>query len=161
MDLDSTLEDLAPKLLRYCTGLAPDSGLAEEAAQDALFALVGRWRRHGPPDCAAAFTFTIARRKLRRAQWRRRLWTPLEAASDGASPHPDPLQSTLERDRLARTRDALARLSTERREALLLVVAGELDGRAASKVLGISHSALKMRVFRARRQLQQILEESS
>lgn len=160
MDLDDTLDDLAPKLLRYCSGLAADHGLAEEAAQDALIALVGRWHRLGPPESAAAFAFTIARRNLRRAQWRQRLWAPLERAESRASARPDPLERALVRDDLTRTRNALDRLPADQRDALLLVAAGEVDGPHAAQILGISLSALKMRIFRARRRLQQILEDS-
>lgn len=63
------------------------------------------------------------------------------------------------RDDLARTLEALRRLPSRDREALLLVVAGELPTRAAAQVLGISLSAFKMRLHRARRRLVELLEE--
>ena len=158
MDLETTLTDLAPRLLRYCRGLAADSALAEEAAQESLTALVSRWRRLGPPEEPAAFAFVVARRRLRRAQWRQRLFEPLEKVFEGKSPKPDPEAQAQERQTLDHTLVALEGLPREQREALLLVVAGEFDTAGAAQVLGISRSALKMRVHRARQRLHTLLE---
>jgi RNA polymerase sigma-70 factor (ECF subfamily) len=159
MDLDATLTDLAPKLLRYCLGVAADRSLAEEAAQDALTALVHRWRRHGPPDSPPAFAFTVARRRARRARLKQRLLEPLGKLENGHQPKPDPERLAVDRDRLRHTFGALDRLPRGHRDALLLVAAGELDVAAAAEVLGISHSALKMRVHRARQKLRDLLED--
>ena len=158
MDLETTLADLAPRLLRYCLGCAADRPLAEEGAQEALTALVARWRRHGPPESPEAFAFTIARRRLRRTLFRRRLLEPLERVTNGPSPNPDPEERTLARADLERTLGALDRLPRRYREALLLVAAGQLDTASAAGILGISRSALKMRVHRARKQLQHLME---
>lgn len=159
MDLEATLTDLAPRLLRYCLGLAADRSLAEEAAQDALTALVSRWRRYGPPESPAAFAFVVARRRARRAKLRQLLFEPLERLKNGHHPKPDPEQDVLRRDRLERALGALGRLPRGHRDALLLVAAGELDTASAARVLGISRSALKMRVHRARHTLAEKLEE--
>jgi RNA polymerase sigma-70 factor (ECF subfamily) len=43
---------------------------------------------------------------------------------------------------------------------LLLAAAGDLDVRSAARVLGISDSAFKMRVHRARRRLAQLMESN-
>mgnify|MGYP001819043924 CR=1 FL=1 len=50
-------------------------------------------------------------------------------------------------------RKALASLPERQRQALLLAATGDLDVRSAAQVLGISESAFKMRVHRARRRL--------
>lgn len=162
MDLETVIEELAPRLLRYCRGRA-DAGSAEEAAQEALCALVDRWRRHGPPDSADAFAFTVARRRLARGWARGRLFESLESVSHAVggflAGSADPERRTLVRARLDATLGALDGLRPKLREALLLGVAGELDGPTASKVLGISLSAYKMRLARAREQLQASLQE--
>lgn len=158
MELESILNDLAPRLLRFCLGQGGDRGLAEEAAQDALAALVQRWRQHGPPQVPEAFAFAIARRRLRRAVWKRRIFAPLEAASDGTSPLPGPEAEAVQRADLRRTLEELARLPARQREALLLAATSELDGAHAARLLGISRSAFKMRVHRARQRLSQLLE---
>lgn len=159
MELEATLSELAPRLLRYCLGVARDVSLAEEGAQEALTALVARWRKHGPPDSPQAFVFTVARRRLHRTLLRRRLFEPIERALNGRSSRPDPETHTLARSDLERTLGALDHLPRGHREALLLAAAGELDTASAAKVLGISRSAFKMRVHRARRSLNVLLEE--
>ncbi|MEM7587452.1 MAG: RNA polymerase sigma factor [Acidobacteriota bacterium] len=161
MDLETTLGELAPRLLRYCRGRSASPELAEESAQEALTALVARWRRHGPPESPEAFAFVIARRRLSRQILRQRWLEPLERVMHGHSPRPDPESTLLARSDLERTLGALDRLPQRLRDAMLLVAAGELDTETAAGVLGISKSALKMRVHRARQQLGHLLEERS
>lgn len=162
MDLETAVTDLAPRLLRYCLGRTGSVEAAEEAAQEALAALVRRWRLHGPPDSPEAFAFTVARRRAVRAAIRRRLLRPLAAlVEDGREPEaggPGLEERTVARAELALTQQALRRLPARDREALLLAAAGELAGTEAARVLGISPSAYKMRLHRARRRLHELLE---
>lgn len=162
MDLETAVTELAPRLLRYCLGRTGSMEAAEEAAQEALAALVRRWRLHGAPDSPEAFAFTVARRRAARAALRRRLLRPLAALlEDGREPEADGPgleERTVARAELALTRRALRRLPARDREALLLAAAGELAGAEAARVLGISPSAYKMRLHRARRRLHELLE---
>ena len=160
MDLETTVAAIAPRLLAFCRGLERDGGFAEEAAQDGLAALVVRWRRRGPPDCPQAFAFAVARRRLRRAQWRRRWLGPAQNGLERSSPDASPETTALSRLRLERTLAALGRLPARDREALLAVAVGELDLETAARALGVSVSALKMRIHRARQRLKSRLEES-
>lgn len=159
MELETTLDALAPRLLRYCLGLARNHAMAEDAAQEALAALIGRWQHHGPPENAAAFAFTVARRRLKRRLWRARLFRPLEAIAGRADEGPDPESRSIRDRHLDATLDALDRLSRAEREAILLTAAGELSTAEAAAQLGIGHSALKMRVHRARQNLRRQLED--
>ena len=160
MDLEPLLAELARPLLRYCLGRTGDPALAEEAAQEALTALVQRCRRSGPPESPAAFVFAIARRRAGRLVLRRRLAEPLAFLWGSASPEPGPEERAVVRSDLRRTHVALGRLSRGDREALLLVVAGELPLAEGARLLSISLSALKMRLHRARQRLAALLEES-
>ncbi|MEM9554565.1 MAG: sigma-70 family RNA polymerase sigma factor [Acidobacteriota bacterium] len=160
MSLDDAVDALVVPLLRYCRGRTRDEALAEDAAQEALAALVDRWRRHGPPSSPAAFAFTVARRRLGRVLARRRLWAPLEAVAAWAGGGAPPSERLAVRQELTATLAAIDRLSPALRDALLLVSAGELDVATASRVLGISKSALKMRVSRARALLLAAPEEA-
>jgi RNA polymerase sigma-70 factor (ECF subfamily) len=159
MNLEATVRDLAPQVLRYALGQAGDAALAEEAAQEALTALVQRWRRHGPPECPAAFVFAVARRRAFRARLQRRLLDPLHAFFERRSPLPDPEEQAAERIELGRTLAAIRRLPARDREALLLAATGEGGLGEGARTLGVSLSALKMRVHRARKRLALILEE--
>lgn len=171
MELETAVTELAPQLLRYSLGKTGDAGLAEDVAQDALAALVQRWRRHGPPECPAAFAFAVARRRAGRLNFQRRLLEPLHVLLDGNSgsvsgsvsghsPLPGPEERATLRTDLGRTLAALRRLSGLDREALLLVGVADLGPTEGARVLGISVSALKMRVHRARKRLLQLLEEN-
>ena len=70
---------LAPRLVAYATGRTGCRSTGEDVAQDALTALVVRWKRHGPPESPEAFAFAIARRRAGRAVLRRALTRPLES----------------------------------------------------------------------------------
>ena len=158
VDLDGVLAGLAPRLLRYAIGKTSDHSLGEEVAQEALTALVQRWRRHGPPDSPEAFVFAVARRRAGRAVLRRRLWLPLDVLGSRPAPTPDPEVEAVSNAAVRAVRTALARLSRLDRESLLLVTASELGAATAARVLGISESGVRMRTLRARRRLAALLE---
>jgi RNA polymerase sigma-70 factor (ECF subfamily) len=160
VDLEDVLGDLAPRLLRYATGRTGDPGLGEEIAQETLTALVQRWRRLGPPDSPEAFAFAIARRRAGRAVVKRRLLLPLTAVAHYADSARNPEDLALANGDSKAVRLALAQLPRHDREALLLVVAGELRATDAAKLLGITESAVRMRTFRGRRRLLRLLENS-
>ena len=91
--------------------------------------------------------------------FQRRLLLPIQVLIEGRSPLPDPEEQAAGRTELDRTLAAVRRLAGPDREALMLVVGGELGLAESARVLGISLSALKMRVHRARKRLVQLLEE--
>lgn len=153
MDLEGTVEELAPRLLRYCHGCSANAALAEEAAQDALTALVQTWRKRGRPASPDGFAFTVARRRLRRAALRARLLAPLEALRGQAAEPADPELEVGSRQELARVAAAVRALPRHEREALLLAAAGDLPLAQVAALTGVSPGAVKMRVHRARRRL--------
>jgi RNA polymerase sigma factor (sigma-70 family) len=159
MHLDDTVRDLAPRLLRYCLGQTGDSTLAEEAAQEALTALVQRWRRQGPPECPDAFAFAIARRRAFRLRLKRRLLEPLQVLFDRHAPEPNPEEQAVGRAGQRRLLAALRRLAPVDREALLLVGVEGMELTRGAEILGVSLSAIKMRVHRARKRLARLLED--
>lgn len=159
VDLDGTVSELAPRLLRYLVARLGDASLAEEIAQESLTALVRCWRNGGAPESAEAFVFAVARRRLGRAVWRRRLWVPIERAVGFRDSRPSPESHAVVRSEAARVRAALAKLAPPDREAILLVAVGEMSMAEAAAVLGVSVSAVKMRVHRARARLAALLED--
>ena len=161
MDLDATIRDLAPKVLGYCILETGDPSLAEEISQDALTALVQRWRGLGPPDSPGAFVFAISRRRCARAAVRRRLWLPIESALGLLDGRRNPEQHALVSDGQRRVARALARLRPADRHLLLLLTVGEMALGEAARSLGISPSAAKMRASRARRRLRSALESEN
>lgn len=158
VDLERTVGELAPRVLRYASARLGDPALAEDIAQESLAALVRACRNGGAPDSAEAFVFAIARRRAGRAAWRRRLWAPIELASGARSGAPSPEARAIALDEAARVRSALARLPSRDREAILLVAVGGLSMANAATTLGLSLSAVKMRLSRARARLAALLE---
>ena len=153
MELESEVNALAPRLLRYCLGRLGDQGLAEEVSQEALTALVDRWRRHGPPESPVAFVFAVARRRAGRLLWRHRLMSPFEESAHSHEKALAPDEAYAPRERLTRTLTILRKLPGREREAILLVAVGELSTADAARTQGVSLSAFKMRVHRARQKI--------
>lgn len=129
MDMETAVRELTPRLLRYCRGRTGEEALAEDIAQEALIALVTRWRRLGPPQSPVAFVFAIARRRAGRRLAKRRLRELFVRSQNGRRPAPSVAQELSGRDRLARTFGAISRLRRADHEALLLVAAAELNLR--------------------------------
>ncbi|MEO8505457.1 MAG: sigma-70 family RNA polymerase sigma factor [Acidobacteriota bacterium] len=150
------MSEIAPQLLRFTLGLVGNRAAAEEASQDALVALVQRWRRHGPPDSPAAFAFAVARRRAWREVWRQRVLDPLSVLIEPAAQSESRAIDSLDAQRALA---GLARLARRDREALLLVAVGDLSMQDAANCCRISISAFKMRLSRARSRLRKLVED--
>ena len=158
VDLERTIADLAPRVLRYANARLGDPALAEDVAQESSGGARSGLQERRAPDSAEAFVFAIARRRAGRAAWRRRLWAPLELASGARSSAPSPEARAIGHDEAARVRSAVAQLAPRDREAILLVAVGGLSMAEAAEALGLSLSAVKMRVSRARARLAALIE---
>jgi RNA polymerase sigma-70 factor (ECF subfamily) len=159
VELEAVVTALAPRLVAYALARTGCHGTAEDIAQEALAALVGRWRRAGPPESPDAYVFAIARRRAGRANARRALMVPLDLLRDVVRREPGVDRSYQDRTELAIVLSAIRTLSRADREALLLRVAGELPFDQMAIVLRTSPAAVKMRVSRARRRLASLLAE--
>ena len=159
VDLDAVVAALAPRLVAYATGRTGCRATGEDVAQDALTALVGRWKRHGPPESSEAFAFAIARRRAGRAVLRRALTRPLEFVL-GAPADANAIDAYEQRAELRTVMATMRRLRSADREVLLLRAAGELSLSEIAIVTRSSVSAVKMRLHRARSRLTELLEES-
>src|SRR5207249_7124459 len=126
VELESVAAALAPRLLAYGLGRTGCRSTAEDIAQDALTALVRRWRTMGPPESPEAYVFAIAKRRAGRAIARRALMAPLEVLRGNAREEPSVEQAYASRTELALVRSRLRALPAKDREALLLRLAGEL-----------------------------------
>jgi RNA polymerase sigma-70 factor (ECF subfamily) len=159
VDLDTAVAALAPRLVAYATGRTGCRSTGEDIAQEALTALVIRWRRVGPPESPEAFVFAIAKRRAGRAALRRALMRPLDAVvrTRASEPH---VVAFERRDELAAVRRLMNRLRAPDREVLLLRAVGQLSLEAIAAVTHSSVPAVKMRLHRARKRLTELLQES-
>ena len=159
VDLDAAVAALAPRLLGYALARTGCRSTAEDVAQDALIALVRRWRAAGPPDSPDAFAFAIARRRAGRAVARRALTAPLDALRGVARDDPGVVERYADRREMDAVRGALRALPRRDREALLLRAIGELPFDAIARVMHSTPAAVKMRISRARRRLAALVPE--
>jgi RNA polymerase sigma-70 factor (ECF subfamily) len=158
VSLEAALGELAPRLLRYCVGYVGDRGLGEDIAQESLAALVKAWDSPGRPASPEAFVFAIAKRRARRAVFRRRLLVPLERVWNHHGRGPDPEQAAIAHDSRDRLLSAIGRLPPAEREAVLLVIGDGQKVHEAAAMSGVSVSAMKMRLSRARSRLLRLMD---
>lgn len=159
VDLDAVATALAPRLLAYATARTGSREAGEDVAQDALTALVRRWRLAGPPESPDAFAFAIARRRAGRVVAKRALLAPIDALRNLVREEASVEQAYGDRRELAIVLSALRALSRADREALLLRTAGELSFEEIAAISRTSTAAVKMRISRARRRLAALLPE--
>jgi RNA polymerase sigma-70 factor, ECF subfamily len=159
MELEAVAAGLAPRLIAYALARTACRATAEDIAQDALTALVRRWRSAGPPESPDAYAFTIARRRTGRAIARRALMAPIDALWNAARPEPSLEQAYADRAELTAVLAALRRLRRADRETMLLRVVGELPFEDIAAITHSTPTAVRMRISRARRRLAALLLE--
>jgi RNA polymerase sigma-70 factor (ECF subfamily) len=149
-------------LFRFIDGVARDAAAAEDALQEAFIAV---WRSAGTyrgESSGRTWLYTVARNALHRRHRRRAdrpgASEPLDtleelgaAAGWGDPSSEDRVLSALDdRERVHR---ALAHLSPDDREVLVLLDMEELSAKEAAETLAIGVAALKSRLHRARLRL--------
>jgi RNA polymerase sigma factor (sigma-70 family) len=121
-----------------------DAAEAEDLVQEAMARAYERWDRVGRMEAPAGYVFRIAlnlhRRRLRRAKIQAALVRPPSLA-------PDPSQIVEAHAEAVRV---LAMLSSEQREAVVLVEWLGMSAEEAGRVLGIKPESVRGRVHRAR-----------
>lgn len=144
-------ERYAPALLRFTDRLLSDRALAEEVTQEVFVKVIARAHQYDGRAEVASWLFAIAANACRdrRRRDRRALVVPIDALPEPAA-HGEGVERTLiERERRDAVRQALAELSEEQREALVLARYDGLPYADIARILGISVGAVKTRIFRA------------
>src|SRR6266545_562393 len=148
------------RLGRYALHMLGDREDAEEALQDAFVRGYRSLARCNDPARFGAWLYGILVNRCRtagaRAARRRRMFVRDAQALNGAA-HTDRADHLDWTDTVNR---ALARLAPEYREAFLLKHVEDLEYETIAGLTGAGVSALKMRVKRAREQLQKYLREA-
>ena len=148
------------RLARYAVHMLGNREDAEEALQDAFVRAYRSLERCDDPARFGAWLYGILVNRCRttgaRATRRGRVFVRDEAALNGVA-HASVAEQTEGEDVVCW---ALARLTPEYREAFLLKHVEDLEYEEMARVTGAGVSALKMRVKRAREQLQMILREA-
>ena len=151
-----------PAVLRACHRVLGDLHEAEDAAQEAFvtaFRALGTWREDGP--FGAWLTRIAIRISIRRSQQRKTV-TWLDPTNPGAAGNlhgaPDPATVSLNAERAAHVRDALARLDEPYREVVALRFFGDLSLGEIADQTGRPLGTVKTHLHRGLLRLRENLE---
>ena len=149
-----------PVVLGWCKRLGSGRLNAEDAAHDVFEIVLQRLHSLREPHAFSSWLYGITRRVLashRRKAWFRK-WLP-GAEPEGIAPGPSPLRQTEQSEIAVRVHSALAQLSADHREVLVLC---DLEERADSEVaamLGVPKGTVKSRLRRARTHLRTLVPD--
>lgn len=161
-DLDATFEALyrtyGRPLLNYLYRLLGGRDEAEEAMQDTFIKAYGALPRLPQDVNARAWLYRIATNTARDRLRRRRLirWLPLQDSDHGETTLDHPAEVATDR---ADVSQALARLTPRYRQPLILYTVQGYTTAEIAEMLGISRSAVKKRLVRAREQFDRAYRE--
>lgn len=154
-DPAARLEELRPRLLRYCASRLADPETAQDVTQEVLLA-VHLAQVKDPTLDAIPYAFGIASHKVADV-YRVRTRRPEHLTSEMPE-QPDeqdgPEASAMRRDDVRQVRELLEQLAPRARELLLLRTAG-LTAEQAGQVVGLSPGAVRVAQHRALNQLRE------
>lgn len=157
--LAEVLATLAPSVHRFGLGMCRNEADAEDVVQDTLLAVAQRLSEFRGEASLSTWVFTLARTACarRRRGLAQRPHQTLEAAFDAASGEPSPEDRVTTREIAEIVSRALDELSDEAREVIVLRDIEGLSAKEAAEIVGVSVDALKSRLHRARRGLNDAL----
>jgi RNA polymerase sigma-70 factor (ECF subfamily) len=149
-DFRKLYESHAPHVRRFVLFLGGDPALADDITSETF---VRAWAAPGPirQDTVRAYLFTIARNLFRDSERRARRHGPLddELRDRGVTAH----QHVEDRSELASVLRELQRLPELDRAALLMRAQDQMSYEDISRALGMTLSAVKVKIHRARLKL--------
>lgn len=149
-----------PPLRYFATGMLQDSAGAEEVVQDTWLAVLRQLPRLSGPEKFVSWLYAICRNQI--ALRLRRSRTPINAACalsdlDGELPAADD-DPEFGPDEAARIHAALAMLSPEHREVLILRFMEDLTYEQVAAVVGTGVGTVRSRLFYAKQTLRRHLQ---
>ena len=154
----SQLLDSIPRLRRYARSLSPDAARADDLTQQVLERALSHWQQFDPQREMGVWLLSIAHNAhldTVRRDARLAITDPAEMQrvqeAGGGNPGTD-VGLCID------LRTALARLSPEQREPLLLVCVEQLSYAEVAEVMGIPVGTVMSRVCRARATLRRFLD---
>lgn len=157
-DFEALARSLMPDLYRYALWLSRDRGVAEEVVQESL---LRAWRsidRLRDVNAAKSWLLTIVRRE--NARWFQR--QPDRALEvDHAEAMDEALRTPAADTDVMDMRRAIAGMAKEYREPLVLQVLVGLTAEEIAEVMDIKSGAVLTRLYRARKQLREVLVKSA
>jgi RNA polymerase sigma-70 factor (ECF subfamily) len=151
------------RLLSFCRSRLGSEDEARDAAQDVLVRAWSALPGFQRGKSFSAWLFAIAANRVRsefRFQSFARRKTEAAGKELAALPPADPAEEVADRLRFEELRQAVATLKGELRSTVELFYFGGLSVSETSTALGIGEEAVKSRLFRARKQLREMLEKT-
>jgi RNA polymerase sigma-70 factor (ECF subfamily) len=155
LEFEDFFEAERRRLMRALVLLTGNAEEAEEAMQDAFLALWERWDRVAAMEDPTGYLYRTAMNR-HRSRMRRAVRAARRAV--GQAQGGDLFADVDERDAIAR---ALARLSTRRREAIVLTELLGFGSPEAGRAMGVSEVTVRRLVQDARDQLRRALTEAN
>ncbi len=151
----------APRIFRFAMGYLNDPTLAEEVVQETMIAVWKNAKDYKEQSQVSSWILGIARNKaLDRARARQREPELLREKLDRrASARATPEQIAQRDSQAERVRSALAKLSPEHREVVMLAFYNELSYSEIAQILNCPEGTVKSRVYYAKEQLKKLLSE--
>lgn len=158
--LEQVLEQIAPLVHRFGLRMCRHPADAEDVLQDTLVAVMDHLGEYQGRASLASWVFMLARTACarRRRGLKNRPHLPEDAAGEATSVEDSPEQAAGQKQLRAALEQALAALSDEQREVLLLRDMEGLSAVEVSQSLGLSVEAVKSRLHRARAKLREALQ---
>ncbi len=144
-------ERYAPALLRFTDRMLSDRAAAEEVTQEVFVKVISRAHQYDGRAGVASWLFAIAANACRdrRRRDRRATVVPLESVAEPRAKGEGVEAAMASRERRRAVREALADLSEEQREVLILARYHGMPYAEIAETLGITVGAVKTRIFRA------------
>jgi RNA polymerase sigma-70 factor (ECF subfamily) len=159
MKIDPSLRDMilsaVPSLRAFAISLSGNVDRADDLVQETLLRALANIDSFQPGTNMSAWLFTILR-NLFRSEYRKRR----REVEDSDGSYAETLKSQPEqtaRVEFQEFRNALAKLPSDQREALILVGASGFSYEEAAEICGCAVGTIKSRVNRARTRLGQLL----
>lgn len=154
--LEAVLRHLLPRLRAWLVRLLGPRPDVEDATQDLLIELAKALPRFRAEASCSTFCYRITLRVASRYYGTRARTVPLELVPPPAA-RVDPESRVLRREVLLRLYDELDRLPEPQRAAFVLCRIEGLDPAEAAKLCGVTAGALRVRLHRARKQVEEAL----
>ncbi|MEM6650407.1 MAG: sigma-70 family RNA polymerase sigma factor [Pseudomonadota bacterium] len=158
-EFKTSLTELIPHLRAFARNLCGNASMADDLAQEALLKAWKARESYIQGTNLRAWAFTILRNHFYSEQ--RRAWRsqPLDQeVAEATLTATEDASATLE---LLSVRNAIQKLPLDQREALILVGAGGLSYEEAGKICDCPIGTIKSRVSRARKALEDMLNDGS
>lgn len=164
--LERAVNDYGRATYNYALRLTHNEADARDLTQEAFIRVYRAWRSFQPGTSFLSWIYRIVT-NLHRDELRRRKGRYQEEIPEDNAPHRfgtgrplavEPIEELVERQFSESTSNALAALSLEQRQVLILADIEEYSYQEIAEIVGCSIGTVRSRLHRARHQLRRLIE---